>query len=190
MRLDTKEKRAEAKAFYTKGRTKVAPKGVPLEFYLADAPGFYTAMCFIGTAAKPAWRYRFKTPEQRAAYMARQIENTKARAASMAAYKAKREVPSRLEIGHILVTCWGYDQTNREFFKVIAKKGDRTVIVQELAQISEETGFLNGKCFPAEEFRTGSKPITCRVMHGDGIKVEGHHASLWDGHAKAYSNTH
>lgn len=190
MRLDTKEKRAEWKAWATKGRTKVAPKGLPLEFYLNDGPTGFSAMCFTGTAAKPAWHYRFKTAEKRAAYIAQHIEGTRARMKSMAEYKAKREAPGKLEVGHILVTCWGYDQTNREFFKVIAKRGARTVIVQELCQITQETGFLHGKAFPAEGFRKDSKPITCRVQHGDSIKVEGHHASLWDGMAKDYSNTH
>lgn len=32
------------------------------------------------------------------------------------------------------MTSWGYDQTNREFFKVIDKKGKQTLVVQNVEE--------------------------------------------------------
>ncbi len=187
-RLDTKEKRAEYRAaMIPKGAIKVKPKGTDAEFYIWEKPDRFSAMCFIGTAAKPAWNYYYKTPAARAAKIAAQIESLKAHDKAMAERKAKMNQPSKIKTGHIFGTCWGYDQTNREFFKVIECRGDRTVIVQELAQIITSTGDMTGKCTPAEEFAAGSKPITCRVSHGDSIKVEGHYASLWDGMPKSWT---
>lgn len=75
-------------------------------------------------------------------------------------------------------------QTNREFFKVIDKKGKQTLIVQEVEQISANTGnepAMTGKSLPGEAFTKNSKPYTIRVSHGNHVKIEGHYASVWDG---------
>ena len=59
---------AQAKAFWIKGKTKIKPKGLDLEFYLEDrAPGRLTLMAFRGTAGKPFAHYSFKTAARRAA---------------------------------------------------------------------------------------------------------------------------
>jgi hypothetical protein len=190
MRLQTKARRIEARAAYVKnflkGATKVSFKGLDAEAYLFPSQiGGKPAACFFaGNSAKPLWRYHFPNEEQRARRIAGQVEALKARAESTAKRKAEASTPSKIEPGHILVTCWGYDQTNREFFKVIAKRGARTLVVQELQQVDATTAgapWMTGKALPGEEFRKGSKPYTVRVSHGSNVKIEGHYASVWDG---------
>lgn len=182
MRMMTKEDRAAYKAAFTRGKTKIAVKGLELEFYVEDR-GF-RLMAFRGTAGKPFAHYTFKTAAQREAYMKRLIESEKI----SAAYKASRKPsakPRKLQVGHILYTSWGYDQTNTDFYQVTALKGETMVIVQKLASSTEETGFMSGKTLPADKLV--GKPIACRVSDGDRITVDGHAAWLWNGTPKAVS---
>lgn len=88
---------------------------------------------------------------------------------------------------------WGYDQTNREFFKVLEKKGERTLIVQEVEQIDAsrgDEGWMCGKALPGEELKKGSKPYMVRVTGADHVKIEGHYASLWDGKPANWTSYH
>jgi hypothetical protein len=185
-RLMTKEDRQMARqAIIPEGAIKVQPKGLDVVFYLYhnESPK-PSAMCFIGSAGRPAWRCFYHNAKSREAAIARQIESCKVRADYMAKRKAEAKVGAhKIEVGHIFVTCWGYDQTNIEFFKVIAKKGETLLIVQEVEQIEANRGdevSMTGRAVPGENFAKDSKPYTVRAGEA-GIKVEGHYASLWNG---------
>lgn len=184
-RLMTKEDRLQYRAaFIRPGWIKVSPKGLDAEFYIYEGNGKFYALCFIGSAGRPVWHYSFKNLAARDANMKRQIESLQSSAAYAAKRKAEAKAPCKLEAGTILVTSWGYDQTNREFFKVVEKKGARTLIVQELEQIDASNGTepsMTGKSLPGENFAKRSKPYTVRVSHGDHVKIEGHYANVWDG---------
>lgn len=184
-RLMTKEDRLQSRAaFIRPGWVKMTPKGLDAEFYLYEMAGKCYAVCFIGSAGRPTWHYSFRNLASRDRKIGEQIESLKASAKYRAERKASAAAPCKIEEGSILVTCWGYDQTNREFFKVIDKKGTRTLVVQEVEQISANTGnepSMTGKSLPGENFAKNSKPYTIRVSHGNHVKIEGHHASVWDG---------
>lgn len=185
MRLMTKEDRAQAKAFWIRGKTKIQPKGLDLEFYLEDrAPGRLILMAFRGTAGKPFAHYSFKTAARRAAYMTQLAESAKLTADYKAKRKAESKAPRKLEVGHILYTSWGYDQTNIDFYQVTALKGETMIQVQKLASATSETGFMCGKSLPGEELI--GKPIICRAT-GDRVTIEGHAAWVWNGTPKACS---
>ncbi|MBK8009587.1 MAG: hypothetical protein IPK23_15045 [Rhizobiales bacterium] len=51
------------------------------------------------------------------------------------------------KIGDIFRTCWGYDQTNVEFFELVALRG-KTGVLRELKQERVEEGWARGKCVP------------------------------------------
>jgi hypothetical protein len=188
-RLVTKADRLECRAAYIPaGAVKLVPKGIAAEFYLYEVDGRPCAMCFIGTAARPAWRYSFRKPEDRERRIAEQIDSAAKHAAYSAAAQKERAAPSKINIGHIFVTCWGYDQTNREFYKVIETRGTRTIIVREVGQIRNETGWHRGNTVPGEQLV--GEPITVRVTYGSRVKIDGHHASLWDGRPVDWSADH
>ncbi len=180
-RLMTKEDRAQAKAYWIKGKTKVQPKGLDIEFYIDEFAGKFRLLEFKGTAGKPSANYWFKTAESRAAYMKRATESAKLTADYKAKRAAEKKAPRKLEVGHILYTSWGYDQTNVDFYQVTALKGETMVIVQKMEQSCEETGFMSGKALPAEKLI--GEPIACRCA-GDRITVKGHAAWVWDGTPK------
>ena len=56
-------------------------------------------------------------------------EEAKVRAAEMSA---------NVKVGDIFVDSWGYDQTNVDFYQVVAKPSAKTVIVREIACRTEE----------------------------------------------------
>lgn len=184
-RMLTKEDRAAARGFYTAGRTKITIKGLDLEIYLSDTP---SAMAFRGTAGKPFYHYRFRDLAQRESAIKRLIESERSRQQIKASYKAKKESPSQLQPGHILVASWGYDQTNINFYQIIECRGKRTIIVQELTQIRTETLHMQGNCTPGAGFKPGARPITCRVTNGTNARIEGNYASLWDGRPCSWSS--
>lgn len=184
-RMMTKEDRAAYKAAMIKGKTKIQPKGLDIEFYLEDRAGKFYMMAFQGTAGKPCAHYSFKTPEQRAGYMKRLAESAKLSADYKAKRKAEAKKGRKLEVGHILYTSWGYDQTNTDFYQVVALKGETMVLVQQLAASTEETGFMSGKTLPSDKLI--GQPIACKVRDGDKITVQGHSAWIWNGTPKGVS---
>lgn len=185
MRLDTIEKRLEYRAaIVPRGAVKVKPRGFDVEFYLYDRLGEnkgrpYGAAYFRGTAAKPVWHYGFKDLENRDRVIGEEIAGLQAAAEREKAQGLERKKGHGLEVGHILVTCWGYDQTNREFYRVTKVPGPRVAIVERVASVSAgETGWMQGKVVPGE--KVIGKPLKL-VAHYGRVSPEGHIASLWDG---------
>jgi len=49
-----------------------------------------------------------------------------------------------VHIGDIFSTCWGYEQTNVEFYEVVSLHGTKTVGLREIArQVVEETSWCS-----------------------------------------------
>ena len=145
-----------------------------------EVAGKAHALAFLGKAQKPAWHHSFRSPEDRAKHITQTLEGQKARHAAKAERTATRiAFVHSLKVGDILQTSWGYDQTNVEFFEVTEVRG-KHVVVREVAQLVEETGFMSGTCAPvAGDFR--GAPIRKKVLPGNGIKM-----SSWGRWASVY----
>jgi|TARA_R110002074_G_scaffold364284_2_gene537717 hypothetical protein len=90
-----------------------------------DAP---CAMSFYGKKSKATDRYRFATVEKRDTWVADTLANAKAWEDKKAEDKAKRaadkkEAMANAVVGDIYYCSWGYDQTNIDFYEIVAKKG-------------------------------------------------------------------
>lgn len=94
-----------------------------------------------------------------------------------------------LKVGDILVSSWGYDQTNIDFYLVIASNPS-TVKIRQLAQRTTEDGFMCGQTVPIlGQFKEDSKVMLKRprVYEWRGewhssVKIEDFaSASKWDG---------
>lgn len=91
------------------------------------------------------------------------------------------------KVGDILYTSWGYDQTNIDFYEVIAVKGASCAIVEIGARVvgggrgSDEVVAVPGQ-------HIGRPMANKRVQKASGgryeVKVGDHHAWLWDGKPK------
>lgn len=84
-------------------------------------------------------------------------------------------------IGDVFSTSWGYEQTNVNFYQVIAKKGKSTLVFREIAGvIVSEDSSMSGKKAPKLNAFKNDKTHTCRLSKWGSVKIENHGASACD----------
>jgi hypothetical protein len=113
-----------------------------------DAKGRPCVITFIGRARKPSGRYYFRSEQSREAHVKRVFDSARERAK----YKADRAAEKKAfvnpyKIGDLFCSSWGYDQTNIDYFEVVAVSGSM-MTVRELKQSTAETGWMTGRCVP------------------------------------------
>jgi hypothetical protein len=90
------------------------------------------AAMFVGRGQRALWAYSFNNTSQRESYVKGQLEKVEAAVdAANARRKEKAEFQHGLKVGDILYSSWGYDQTNIDFYQVVAVK-DKTVDIREI----------------------------------------------------------
>ena len=117
-------------------------------FHYSNAAGAPCAVAFRGKAIKPAFRYRFRSDELRAAHCNEWIQAREAAQIRQAARRAERNTPHALAVGDVLMSMWGYEQTNVDYYQVIELHGRTQVTLCQIARRSEETASMQGDCTP------------------------------------------
>lgn len=117
-----------------RGQDPMVPEGTDLAVWTWESNGVPYGIAFAGKAQKPLWHYRFRNEADRE----RRIEETADSRRKALAYKQKAQEERRtfrhsLQVGDILVSTWGYDQTNVNFYEVVAA-GDKEVTIREIGQ--------------------------------------------------------
>lgn len=142
-----------------------------------------------GKAAKPYIHKHFVNEEQRDNYRGLVIErlteiaNEKAELA-----KAKKAFKTSIKVGDFINTCWGYEQTNVEFYQVISvAKSGKSIVVREVAKDQNYTTGMSGTCTPVKDSFI-SEEVKCRVSLGDNLKIDRQHASLWNQRPVSFSS--
>ena len=185
---------------YTLTREMIVKSWLPAETVVYTEPGVEVhlfnslrtnlpaAAGFVGKQAKPILYGAYRTEEQRDQAVAQFVSDHREQQAWKAERRAKRNAPHTLKVGDILNTSWGYDQTNVEFYQVIAVPTPHTVIVREVAQHREGTGWLCGNCAPVHDKFIGP-PLTKRPDGSDNsIHISDvQTAWVWDGTPHYYS---
>jgi hypothetical protein len=124
--------------------------------YVYEIAGNLYAVAFSGKAQKPAWHYRFKSNEERAARVTSFFESVARHETAKREQRRKvKEAGRGLIVGDILRASWGYEQTNIDFYQVTALIGSSMVEMRPIAAESEETGFMSGQCVPVPDKFTG-----------------------------------
>lgn len=179
--------------YIPKGAMKIAPKSANVVFYVFNnRNGAPAAMCFVGKAQKPTWHYYFASEAKREAKIRAQIAHTAEREKASAERRKARNKPHSLEKGLILYTCWGYDQTNTEFFEIVDVPSPCYVLLQEISAplVRGEESFMSGNRMPDPEHRIG-EPFRRKVdMAGGSPSVsidQVRTAWVWDGREKLVS---
>lgn len=95
---------------------------------------YYAAMAFVGNQGKPIEYGHYKTPEIRDAKMIDWMKTRRYVAQQKKTTRQERGQFVPLKVGDILETSYGYDQTNIDFYEVIAVRGAKgmTVDLQEI----------------------------------------------------------
>ena len=119
-----------------------------LEVYVS--PNGLVALGFKGKQVKASFHYRFKTAEAIKNYVDSFVRGVEKIAADKAAAKAERKATVRaLEVGDVMVSSWGYEQTNIDYYQVIGLVGKASVLLQEIAKEKHtDVRGDTGKCVP------------------------------------------
>lgn len=151
--------------YIPKGAQKITMIDGGAVFYLyKNEKGAPCAMCFVGRAAKPTWRYRFPDDTAREKKIRAQICSTQEAAKRRAEYRAERNKPHNMEKGLILYTSWGYDQTNTEFYEVVDVPSPCFVLLQQIGApySNGPAGNMSAHVMPNPENKIG-KPLRRKV---------------------------
>lgn len=147
-------------------------------------------IAYVGKAGKPCAWYHYASAWARFAALIRLIVE---RRAVLAERKARRDAakrPHSLEVGHVFVASWGYDQTNVDYYQVVRIVGPRMVEVRKIRSRMVESGgeaSMSGRAVPEiDDFCGEPARVLVNVgSYGPSISPPGlgkyASAGLWNG---------
>lgn len=128
---------------------------------------------------KNEYNFRFQTVELMNEYVADWIDRVVTNLARREQEKLERkqraaELAANVKVGDIFVDSWGYEQTNVDFFQVVAKPSAKTVVVREIACRTEENSEMShgmaDNVFPARDAFIGEEQKK-RIDNYGGFKT-------------------
>lgn len=171
-RQEAEAKIRAARALYAqRGAVVVSDKQSDAVAYLyRTREGQPAAAVFFGRQTKPARRYRYRSEAKREAdvteaFQARRawLQARQGRAGERNAYR------NHYQVGTILRTCWGYEQTNVDFYEVTKVTG-QMVDVRKLNCESVETAWCQGQAVPLPGDYSG--PPLRRRAQAHGVRID------------------
>ncbi len=150
--------------------------------------GKLSAIGYSGNRSKHDFYFQFRSKKSMKEYlddyMARMIRHAKEDAIEKAKRAAELKKPCGLNPDDILVSSWGYEQTNVNFYQVISVK-NRTVKMREIALKTDGeswAGAMSDHVVPVKDaFLERAEVMTKRVGIGDSVKLDYGYAGKWDG---------
>lgn len=145
------------------------------------------AVAFHGKSAKPDWRYLFLSEDRRKEKMEEFFQSIRSYNARVAERRKERSQPHELVVGDILVSSWGYEQTNVDFNQVIELSGKQSVKIREIGQNTTTTVYMSGTATPEKDDFIGE--IMTKRVNRNSIKLNSYaYAYKWDGKPKMWSS--
>lgn len=141
--------------------------------------GHAGALVFVGKANKPAIYAVYSTPDSRDSAVMNIIENIDRHDRHVAERRAERSAPHTLKIGDILTCSWGYDQTNVDWYQVVALKGTKMVTVREIG--ARYTDGYSSVVPVKDKFIGEAKDYRVNGQHNSIAAYSFASASPWDG---------
>lgn len=163
-----------------------ADYGIEVYYYETAKSGKPCAIYFTGKAQKPVAHNSYSSVEIREQIALKFISaEIKMRDEKKQAKAEKLQYQHTLKAGDILHSSWGYEQTNNDFYQVIAVKG-KSVVLREIAQKKEYEHWASGRTQPVKDHFIG-EPFIKRVTTGNCVKIESYaHASPCDASMTTY----
>ncbi len=147
-----------------------APDLSSVAYFYTNPRGKATAIAYRGRSKKSAFHFCYNSPEIRAAKVAEWMDTI---SSNKTKYARK---PRELIVDDILSCSWGYEQTNIDYYKVLALKGKTQVIIIEIGEVRNYTGDMQGTCVPDPDTLKGD-PMT-KTVDGSSINISSfQHAS-------------
>lgn len=136
----------------------------------ASADGL-TVIAFSGKRQKPDFHTRFGKKERAEQYVSDWMTRLQLHAQEkIERREARKAAPNPLQVGDILRSMWGYEQTNIDYYEVTALIGKHTVEIREVARISEGTLSMQGVCVPKPGAYIG-EPMRKRSSGEGSVKI-------------------
>lgn len=143
------------------------------EVYRDPAPGRLVLIGFSGRREKPDFHLRFHTEARMSGHLEQWKTKLLAKKEHRAAERAAQHSQRSLAVGDVLRSSWGYEQTNVDFYEVIALVGTMSVKVRPIKdERREDVQLMTGVCWPLPGQYAGGE-FTARVTRGNAIKVRG-----------------
>lgn len=162
-------------------------------FFAYSLAGVLYGAGFSGTKARPDFHYKFISTEARDKYRAIWLEQLKAREDDRQARgMAAGETVNPFKVGDVLVSSWGYEQTNVDFYQVEAVTPCGVTVRKLLAENIEHSGD-RGTCVPlVGQFNPSAKPVRARVKGLPGsdphIRINHGLATVWNGKPQRWTS--
>lgn len=163
----------------------IRPEGTTIEAHVWEMAGKPYACIFAGKANKPIAHHWYRSAECRDNAVEIAAEHDRRRRICKEESRKERAKPHNFQVGHILESSWGYDQTNIDFYQVTAVLGPRMVEIRPIGQVCVRyDGGGSDKVVPDPDSFTG--PPSRHVVNHDRVKVRewGVWASIWDGNPR------
>jgi len=175
--MNTLLKRELTRDFYIPSNaTTVSPEGVNAVAYYYDLDSSTpAAIIFIGKSKKPSKHLCFRTEERREEWTQDIFENVKANTEAKEARAAKdkaakAEAADTVQVGDVFSSSWGYDQTNVDFYKCVAKRGQMLDVIK-VGSLVDHSDQGSDYLLPDVACEIG-EVMTKRVNQHGGFKVE------------------
>lgn len=153
--------------------------------FLYEARGVLFASGYTAKGRR-AFAYRFATATRRETYARDFLANQKAAAERAEADRKARNQPHTLKVGSILCASWGYDQTNVDWFQVVAIRGQNTVALRPIAADVEHRLMNCGRSLPKVDDFTGpafDRRVNMQFGEPSVRVARSATARVWDGKA-------
>tara|TARA_R100001530_G_scaffold28301_1_gene22389 strand:- start:1253 stop:1828 length:576 start_codon:yes stop_codon:yes gene_type:complete len=177
------------RSFYIPKNSKEIKNGDAVA-YTYSMDGNPVAMGFYGKTKKPVFHYRFKSPERMQEYIDKFFSDRKEHFVRKAEAKAKREsagqeMANNAKVGDIYYSSWGYDQTNIDFYQIVAKKGKMSFMLQKIgSMISRHTDWGVDYVMPNPKHTKG-EPMLKRMTEY-GFNLNSYSSAVpWGGEEKS-----
>jgi len=162
------------------------------EFHTYTKDGKPILFVYKGQSGKPISRYYYRSEEHRQDA----INEFKKTADSRDKYKkekkeAQKTLVNPFNVGDVLYSTWGYDQTNVDFYKVVGVLPKSIKIVSVGQVLVEATGWLQETVIADPTRETGEVMLKRVTANRKYVSINSYAvASKWDGHPIHQSHYH
>lgn len=189
------------------GWTIIKSKLAAATFSMKETNGRIWVKAFRGpTSCKPSFFYTFKNmqvAEENALAFVKQCQEREAyqarEAAEKKANRAALKASNHWTVGDTVYTSWGYDQTNVDFFQIVALK-PRSVVVRQVSVNCSDNGGPSGGLIAPRRFEFVGPEIFCPLDVNGSFSAGPcwnkerpafrHPCYKWNGKAKYTSSNH
>lgn len=153
--------------------------GIEIYAKLADK---ICAICYSGKRTKADWHYQFQSEAMLKDRVITTIESRRIAQEIKAKRVAERNAPHNLALGDILVSSWGFDQTNIDYYQVTQLVSKSFIEVTLIAQERTYDSSMSGDCTPVIDKFVG-EPIKRKVSTIGGkpyIKIDSYRSAHFE----------